>query len=77
MFDADCVLPSIPESGSYKVSEGGSVVSFSCENGTTLRGSSQLKCMDDGSGYNTSVPECGNCYRPSNIHKQISVCFIF
>ena len=52
-------MPAVPQSGGYDTSVDGSEVSFYCESGFTLKGSSQIRCMTDGSGYNASTPECG------------------
>ena len=59
IFLTECDLPQIPEFGSYIISPDSTDLTFSCGTGYSLQGSRELRCSNDGTGYNASLPECG------------------
>ena len=66
IYVTECDLPDVPSFGSYTVSNGNNDLSFSCENGYSVKGSSMLVCLKDESGYNGPVPECGMIFKKMN-----------
>jgi hypothetical protein len=49
----------VPGNGSAVVSAEGDRVIFSCDVGFTMVGSATLVCNTDGTGWNGTVPSCG------------------
>ena len=63
IYFTECDLPDAPSFGSYTVSNGNNDLTFSCEYGYSVNGSSELVCLKDGSGYSGPVPECGKTFK--------------
>ena len=74
LITTECNLPAVPQSGSYNISGDNIEVSFYCDSGFTLKGSSQITCKTDGSGYNAITPECGMLF--PFLAYQITVIFL-
>ena len=63
IYFTECDLPDAPTFGSYTVFNGNNDLRFSCENGYSVKGSSELVCLQDGSGYNGPAPACGKMFK--------------
>jgi hypothetical protein len=55
----DCSLPLASLNGNVAYGSDVTVVKYTCNAGYTLQGYSEAFCQDDGTGWNTSVPDCG------------------
>ncbi|XP_053399292.1 CUB and sushi domain-containing protein 3-like [Mercenaria mercenaria] len=56
-----CTLPTPPFNGDVAYGLDVTVAKFTCDSGYTLHGDTEGYCQDDGSGWNTSVPDCVAC----------------
>ncbi|KAL4230224.1 Sushi [Mactra antiquata] len=56
-----CDIPASPSYGSVQYSSNREESIFSCISGYTLKGYSSSYCLNDGTGWNTSSPECVLC----------------
>ena len=55
-----CNPPANPINGSTTLGDDGMVAGYSCDLGFTLDGSVNSSCSADGTGWDSSVPTCGN-----------------
>lgn len=55
----DCQLLAAPLNGGVSFDDDTTVVKYNCHAGFALHGYTERYCQEDGSGWNTTAPECG------------------
>ena len=53
------MLPVAPLNGNVVYGSDVTIAKYTCNTGYTLQGYTEGFCQDDGTGWNTSVPDCG------------------
>lgn len=60
-----------PSNGSVYLSDNGMTATISCDVGFTLNGNTNSSCLQDGSGWDNTVPVCGMCKGCSKNPRQV------
>ncbi|WAQ98671.1 SVEP1-like protein [Mya arenaria] len=59
--DCVCEPPTVVEGGAYLISADGLTVTFSCDTGYTMVGTSEIACDANGAGWEIVYPNCSKC----------------